>query len=298
MKRVCLIALLTMLLLTSACVVPELPAIAAATPMPKAFTPAPTPKATGRPTPKPTREPAGKPSEFAKQYCKEYGLEYQKEYDEAFFYAKNTLPSDFYLIRPEFPEKLYRHPYNLWVGSRNQDYPFKSNVECLEAYGFDRVVAVMKAAKGYAQAYANRDYTGKYDDKMYRDLYFYMPSSSETEDSSEEYLETEKINEIIQIGTLITDRALVYQADDGYLRVRGRAFVKLIHASDSYLEEYDVKLNTWYWFDIEYMVLEDIPIEDSEYPHSMYVVYDWVYIPYVWKEADASMIALAEANMA
>ena len=81
-------------------------------------------------------------------------------------------------------------------------------------------------------------------------------------------------------------------------RVRGRAFVKMSSATKTYLKENKVELDVWYWFDMEYNVISDPPVDDTKYAHNKYVVYNWLYISNGWTVADASMIALAEAHMA
>lgn len=300
MKRIYLLYLLAVLLLNSSCVAPEFP-IAAATPMPKFTAPAPTPKATSRPTPEPTGEPASDSSEFAKRYCEEYGLDYQKEFDEAFRYAKETMPSDFSLIRPELPQNLYRHPYNVWADPQAMlEDSFQTNIECIEIYGMDWVMSIMEAARGFSRVLTNEDYTRTDEEALYNEIFYYAPPWTEDQEGyGTDYLAAIRQSEIIKTGTFVTDRGLVYQCEDGFFRVRGREFFKVSHAVDSYLKEHRIKLNTWYWADIEYMVLPHNQGDNWNYEHYKFSVYNWISIPDDgWKEADASMIALAEANMA
>ena len=286
-KRILFCVLFAVLLLASACIAPE------KIPYSSAGEPDPTPK----PTPAPIREPIGIPAEFAKQYCEEYGLEYEPEYDEAVLYARSTLPSDFRTIRPDFPEKLYLHPYNLWA-EPSEDNGVGTNVECVEALGIEWIEEVRETAVEYSKLLYNRDYTTQDDEALRRALYYYLSSDTEKrKDYTTDFIESVREDEFIQIGTFVTDLGLVYQGSDGFLRIRGRQFMKIIHATEEYLEREDMKQNVWYWYDVEWVVGKDTPTEDAKYEHHPFVVFNLIYIPYVVEEADADMIALAEANM-
>lgn len=261
--------------------------------------PTPAPTTTPVPPPEPTREQSGDHFEFAKRYCEQYGYEYTDDYAAAFLYALYTLPSDFSNINPEFPANLYQHPYNTWAApTLKKDYAFKTNVECIAKYGIDEITAIMEAVKGFARSDLNQDYTAENLEEVYADFYYNALSYSEEVGYVEDILKVGKKNQITEIGVLITDPSLVYQCADGLFRVRGRALFNMSHASPKFVNENNFELNKWYWFDIEYNVILDEPMNNAKYEHGKYGVYNWLYISNGWTEADPNMIALAEAHMA
>ena len=304
-KAIQFIAYITLAVLLTSCSstiaypVPT-PEIPGATPIiTPTSTPAPTPKATPVPTPEPTREPSGYHAEFAKRYCEEYGYEYTEDYAAAFLYALYTLPSDFSNIKPEFPANLYQHPYNTWAETTlKKDYAFKTNVECIEEYGIDEVTAIMEAAKGFVRSDLNQDYAAENLEAIYADFYYNALSYSEEVDYVEDILKVGKKNEVTSIGAFVTDESLVYQCADGMFRVRGRSLFHMSHASSKFVRDNNFVLDKWYWFDIEYNVVLDEPLNNTKFEHGKYGVYNWLYISNGWTEADANMIALAEAHMA
>ena len=179
-----------------------------------------------------------------------------------------------------------------------KNYAFKTNVECIEEYGIDEVTAIMEAARGFARSDLNQDYTAEDLESVYADFYYNALSYSEECDYVEDILKVGKKNQITEIGVLVTDPSLVYQCADGFFRVRGRALFNMSHASSKFVKENSFDLNKWYWFDIEYNVILDEPMNNTKYEHGKYGVYNWLYISNGWTEADSNMIALAEAHMA
>lgn len=300
-KSFFLILLLTAILFVTSCSTAAYPfpaeTIPEATPV-ATVVPTPAPTVTPIPTSAPTREPNGTSFDFAKKYCEIYGDEYTEEFAAAFNHAIWTLPSDYSTINPDIPLYLYEHPYNMWAEpTLKKDNAFKTNVGCIAQYGIDEVTAIMNTAKGFSDADSNQDYTQGDLESTYANFYYYAPSFSEESEYIEGILEIGRKNQITQKGVFLTDPSLVYQCTDGFFRVRGRAVFNMSHASNSFVRENKMELNKWYWVDLEYNVIPDEKGSGTKYEHGKYGVYNWLYISNGWAEADASMIALAEAYM-
>lgn len=301
-KTIQIIAILTLVALLTSCnstVAYPVPSTAPEVTPAATLAPTPVPTSTPVPTPEPTREPTGNHFEFAKRYCEQYGYKYTEDYAAAFLYAMYTLPTDYNNIRTDFPANLYQHPYNTWATpTLKKDYAFKTNAECIKEYGIDEINLIMTAASGYINTELNYDYSKDDEETTKKAFYYNLPPYMETTTIVSDITNARKRAKRIGIGCFQTDASLVYQCIDGMFRVRGRVFFKDSQATTSFQKENEYEIDKWFYFDIEFNVIPNVPEAGSQYEHGKYGVYNWVYISNGWTVADANMIAFAEAQMA
>lgn len=236
---------------------------------------------------------------FAKAYCKKYGYTYTDSYSKAFKYALAALPEDYSKVVKSLPANLYQHPYNTWADAKNtSNYKknFKTNSQLVSALGAKEVGMIMQSAKDYAALEANIDYAN-IDDALIAKFYYYLPTSDEKTTFVDDLITEIKDLQLTKQGAFITDPSLVYQAADGKYRVRGRVVQRYTHATKDFLDA-DTKLNTWYYFDIEYCIVKNSTKAKGKYDHGKYVLDNWVFISNGWGKANGSLVSLAKKYLA
>lgn len=237
---------------------------------------------------------------FAKAYCKKYGYTYTENYAKAFKYALSALPEDYSKVVKSLPANLYQHPYNTWADAKstaNYKKNFKTNVQLISALGAKEVGLIMQGAKGYYLLELNLDYT-KMDEKLFREnIFYYLPTSDEKSSYVDDMIQEAKDYELVKQGAFITDPSLVYQAADGKYRVRGRVVMRYAHATSDFFED-GINANTWYYFDIEMLMVKNSAKVKGKYEHGKYVLDSWVLISNGWNKANSSLVSLAKKYMA
>ena len=237
---------------------------------------------------------------YAKAYCKKYGYKYTESYAKAFKYALSALPEDYSKVDKSLPANLYQHPYSTWADAKsvaNYKKNLKTNAQLMKALGAKEVGLIMKSAKGYASQELNDDYTGLDENAKKSAYYYYLTPADEEGTFVDDRIAEVTDWQLTKQGAFITDPSLVYQAADGMYRVRGRMVQRYTHATKAFQKDNNVKLDVWYYFDMEFCMVKNNLSTKSKYDHAKYAMDSWVFISNGWGTANSSLVSLAKRHM-
>lgn len=184
-------------------------------------------------------------------------------------HAFDPKPEDWSRINPDFPSELYEWAYNCGIDTlANGNRFFGRNVEI--KWTATQKAELVQTAIGYWEAMWTADYRGDLDAQKKRMLYYFDPVSNVGDEGGRV---TDEINitkdyQLVTTAYFITDDSLLYIPACGHATVRGRLFVNVSHATSEYqCDGVSVKLNTWYYMDVEAGFTHPVPHKTQTIKH-------------------------------